>query len=342
MVLSVQYLRGLAAFMVLLEHVGLKSSQYSGNVLSSWHVGGAGVDLFFLISGFIMCHTTAEKHQTAGASRQFFWRRITRIIPLYWLVTCLALIVYLIMPGQVNSTSGGTDLIASYFLLPSEQSYLVANGWTLRYEFLFYAIFMLGLWFSRGLGNVVVIGLLVFAAGFGFLQPQSGVWAKFVTDQLLLEFACGMLLYHYAQYATRLPMMLLMSMVGVGLGALLAVNQGVQTGIRVVDFGLPMLLIMGGALGLEKELQQRPVNFLKSLGDSSYAMYLIHPFALAGGAMVLGKLGLSHVLGGWLFVSVLLVGSVVAGYLLYQFVEKPMTRFLHKRPVATDLKQQNA
>ena len=50
MVLSVQYLRGLAAFMVLLEHVGLKSSQYSGNVLSGWHVGGAGVDLFFLIS----------------------------------------------------------------------------------------------------------------------------------------------------------------------------------------------------------------------------------------------------------------------------------------------------
>ena len=61
MVLSVQYLRGLAAFMVLLEHVGLKSSQYSGNVLSSWHVGGAGVDLFFVISGFIMVYVVWDR-----------------------------------------------------------------------------------------------------------------------------------------------------------------------------------------------------------------------------------------------------------------------------------------
>ena len=215
LVLSLQYLRGLAAFMVLIEHIGLKSEQQSANILSFWHVGGAGVDLFFLISGFIMCHTTAHKHQTAGASVQFIWRRIMRIIPLYWIVTCLALMVYWVVPSQVNSGSGA-DLIASYFLLPSEQVYLVANGWTLRFEFLFYFVFMLGLWLSRRMGNALVITLLITMVGFGVWKPQQGIWGEFLTHTLLLEFALGMLLYHSFERLKQLPMILLMGIIGLG------------------------------------------------------------------------------------------------------------------------------
>ena len=70
-----------------------------------------------------------------------------------------------------------------------------------------------------------------------------------------------------------------------------------------------MFFIMSGALGLETLLKKRPINFLQQVGDSSYAMYLIHPFALAGGAMVLGKLGLSSMMGGWLFVLALVFAS---------------------------------
>jgi len=334
-VLSLQYLRALAAFMVLMEHVGMKSAQHSENVLSGWHVGGAGVDLFFLISGFIMCYTTANKHQTVGASRQFLWRRVTRIIPLYWIVTCLGLLVYLVMPAQVNG-GAGADIIQSYLLLPSEKPYLVANGWTLRFEFLFYGVFMLGLLLNRRLGNLSVIATLIVMVGFGLWHVQQSIWGIFLTSELLLEFAFGMLLYHNFERLKQLSMVTLIVILGVGIGALLAVNQGPQVGSRVIDFGLPMVFIMAGVLGLEKLLQERPINFLKMMGDTSYAMYLIHPFALAGGAMVLSKLGLSGLLGGWFLVAVLLIASLVAGYLLYEWVEKPIAKFINKRPAVKD------
>jgi peptidoglycan/LPS O-acetylase OafA/YrhL len=242
------------------------------------------------------------------------------------------------MPSQVNS-GGGADLIASYFLLPSEQSYLVANGWTLRFEFLFYFVFMLGLLLNRKLGNTLVIAVLLLMVGFGIWKPSSGIWGDFLTNSLLLEFAFGMLLYHSFERLKQLPSALLMVFIGIGIGALLAVNQGVNSNIRVIDFGIPMLFIMAGVLGIEQSLQKYPIAFFKVLGDTSYAMYLIHPFALAGGAMVLSKLGLSHFLGGWFFVLVLLIGSLLAGYLLYQWVEKPIAKLLKKRSDATKPKQ---
>jgi peptidoglycan/LPS O-acetylase OafA/YrhL len=274
----------------LLEHVGFKSAQYSTDLFSGFHVGGGGVDLFFLISGFIMCHTTANKHQTKGAAAQFIWRRVTRILPLYWLITCFALLVYLMMPGQINSNSGGTDLVASYLLLPTDQVYLVSNGWTLSYEFLFYAVFMLGLFFTRGVGTVLVIALLLMMVIIGMVNPQATVWGDFLTKVLLLEFILGMLVYYYYQHIKQLPLALCAVLIGLGIGALLAVNQGIRSGNHVIDEGLPMVLILVGALGLEPLLQKRPSEFLKSLGDSSYAMYQVHTFVLAAGAMILSKL----------------------------------------------------
>ncbi|RVU86642.1 acyltransferase [Leucothrix sargassi] len=334
MVLSVQYLRGIAAAMVLLEHIALKSSQYSTGVLSGWHVGGAGVDLFFLISGFIMCHTMAHKHQQVGAARTFLWRRVLRIIPLYWIVTCLALTAYVLMPSQVNSSGGSTDLFASFFLLPTSGVYLVANGWTLSYEFLFYGLFTLGLLFSRSVGSLLVVTLLMMLALFGFAQPQTSVWGMFLTNQLLIEFAAGMGLCYFLKQINRLPPMMMPMLIGTGLGALLAVNQGIRTDVRVIDYGVPMLLIMAGALGLEGSLRQAPSRLLNALGDSSYAMYLIHPFVLVVGAKLMSKFGLSATLNGWFFVGFLYIASIVSGWLLFRYVETTIANSIKKQSFA--------
>ena len=331
MVLSVQYLRGIAALMVLLEHVGLKSAQYSTNSLSGWHMGGAGVDLFFLISGFIMCHTGESKHQQRGAAGQFLWRRVLRIIPLYWLVTCAALVIFIIAPEKINSQGGETGILASYFLLPTDQLYLVSNGWTLRYEFLFYLIFMLGLFFSKNFGRLFVAGLIITMVSMGQWLAPSSAPGRFISDPLLLEFIGGMLLYvAYSHYQHLRPPRIILSaiFIGLALGGLLAVNQGIRSGIRIVDFGTPMIFLMAGALCLEPILKKRTIGFLKMLGDSSFAMYLVHPFVLAGGAMVLNKLNLNMMMGGTVFIAALLVLSILAGYLVYEIVEKNIGRYL--------------
>jgi exopolysaccharide production protein ExoZ len=102
---SIQIMRGIASLLVLLNHISVKGYQYGNGALKGFSVGGAGVDLFFIISGYIM-------DQRLNFS-QFIIRRIKRIIPLYWLVTTIALIVYLYKPNLINSSGGKTGILVS-------------------------------------------------------------------------------------------------------------------------------------------------------------------------------------------------------------------------------------
>ena len=95
-----------------------------------------------------------------------------------------------------------------------------------------------------------------------------------------------------------------------------------------------MLLIMAGALGLEQVLQKRPNTLLSMFGDTSYSMYLIHPFVLVAGMMVMNKLGLSNILGGWFCVIVLFIGSTLAGWVLYEYVETNIAKYIKKQSVS--------
>ncbi|WP_313159776.1 acyltransferase family protein, partial [Mixta calida] len=138
MIISVQLLRALAAIMVVMHHITIKAGQYHNNALSGFHIGEFGVDLFFIISGYIMCYTTEGKKIVPWV---FIQRRIKRIIPLYWVMTAIALAVYLVAPAMVNASGGETSILASWTLFPLGKKLLVNNGWTLSYEFLFYLTF---------------------------------------------------------------------------------------------------------------------------------------------------------------------------------------------------------
>ncbi|MEI8622584.1 acyltransferase [Pseudoalteromonas sp. B129b] len=143
MYLSIQYLRALAALMVLLTHTSFKLENNGSDLLSWFNIGGYGVDLFFIISGFIMCLTVQDKKINFTT---FMKQRVIRIIPLYWLMTSVALIIFFINPSLVNSSGGVTSIISSYLLIPDGTKYLVNNGWTLSYEFfstLFFLFFYL-------------------------------------------------------------------------------------------------------------------------------------------------------------------------------------------------------
>ena len=103
MLYSVQFLRGIAALMVVISHTSFKGQQYSVDTLQWYHIGGSGVDLFFIISGFIMCYTTYNKKVNF---LNFMRNRFIRIIPLYWVLSFFALIVFLISPNLINSSGG--------------------------------------------------------------------------------------------------------------------------------------------------------------------------------------------------------------------------------------------
>lgn len=325
---SIQYLRALAAAMVLLHHVAWKGAQHGSDPLAWFTFGGAGVDLFFIISGYIMCEATDGR--TVDVPR-FLKARFFRIIPLYWLLSVAALAAFLLMPDKVNSSGGNTDVLASFVLWPSGDKYLIQNGWTLSYEFFFYGLFALGLAAGRH-GYTVTIGLILALVGAGWvLQPQAVGWA-FLTNAILLEFAMGIgafLLLRHGLKPGLAGSLLLMACALTGL--FWAGELGPQDN-RALSYGLPCLALFMAVRGLEGRTLRFDRSLAgtlgKALGDSSYSMYLAHPFFLVAAVWLLARAGLTH--HSSLLIGILFAGSLIAGWCCYRWVEQPLARLINQ------------
>ena len=336
MVVSIQYLRGIAAMLVVFQHVARKAGQYADDPLAWFRVGGAGVDIFFIISGFIMCHTTSGATGSPARVIDFLKRRAIRILPLYWLLSLVALAAMFIKPELVNSAGAETRIFESFLLLPVQGVYLIANGWTLSYEFFFYFIFAIGMLFEEKIGRALSAALLGLLVTLGTLISFGTPAMRFCTDPMLAEFILGMGLYHFHRRCPRLPTAIAGIFIIAGALLLRQANAAPVTSIRVIDYGLPAILMCTGLVGLEPVIRARKINALESLGDISYSLYLVHPFALSFVSLVFQKAHLLKPGWTWIFPAALAASSVLAGWLCYEFIEKPLgtlaKRILTGRP----------
>ncbi len=335
MILSIQYLRGLAALLVLLSHAAWKGKQYAGDPLGWFHIGAAGVDIFFVISGFVMCHTTRVKNDNPWAVAHFLGRRFSRILPLYWTLSTVALLVFLLVPSVINSAGGKTDILKSFLLIPSQDRFLIEAGWTLSYEFFFYVIFALGLLRSGIVGHVLTCSaLMALFLGGRLLESASATEAQgtmfaFVTDAILLNFVFGIALYHLHRHKV-LPLRWVWLVLLSGFIWLVAVNQGLLNfHFRCVRYGVPAFLVCWGLIRLEDILRRAPSNVASYIGDASYSIYLLHPFALALVAIMLKQFGLLS--PGWLFLLISVAVSLVSGLVCYALIEKPMLNYFRPK-----------
>ncbi len=143
---NIQLLRALAALSVVITHTLHETGAHEQTLNL-----GFGVDVFFVISGFIMAQTSLREFGMAGAPLRFFLRRLARVAPIYWLLTTLMLAGSLIAPSLLNVPTGGLGhIVASYLFIPDargagEMRPVLALGWTLNYEMFFYALFSLAL-----------------------------------------------------------------------------------------------------------------------------------------------------------------------------------------------------
>ncbi len=259
---------------------------------------------------------------------QFIIARIKRIIPLYWLLTTLSLGVYLLWPEKVNSSAkNGTDILASYFLLPTDATYLLAVGWTLSFEFYFYLIFSLGMLCSVNYRYVLPIFVLLSVSILGFIiQPESAA-VVFFTNSLVLEFIFGILIFiAFQRYSFPPP---ILSSVLFIAGTALLLSNGFNDLPRFIHYGIPCLLIFIGLLGTESYLSTHPrlKKICHFLGDSSYSLYLSHPFTLVITAIIFSKIGLNEY--GIVFILLLTLSSVLAGYLCYIICEQRLNKLIN-------------
>jgi exopolysaccharide production protein ExoZ len=268
---GIQVLRAVAAIMVVIEH-----SRYAvpGGEAAFSHFFASGVDIFFVISGFVMALTTGASDQNIsfwdGRSEAllFLRKRVARIVPLYWLATL----------WTTRRELPDLNLAKDFLFIPRwnpafPDSILpsVVQGWTLNYEMFFYALFSASMLF-RAKRSLVLISALVAISLLAFV-PGEGIYQRFYTNNIILEFGIGVVLFQLIKFTAypqwRRSVFVVLMLVGF---ALLMI--GYSHAPRFLTQGLPSALIVWASFGACKGWLQ--VGLLKKLGDASYAIYLFH------------------------------------------------------------------
>jgi exopolysaccharide production protein ExoZ len=318
---SIQYLRALAALGVVVFHA-LESSPYR------FEIGQAGVDVFFVISGFIMASLMLGRE---GDPLTFAWRRLVRIVPLYWATTFAALVVAWLKPSFFYRMDASLENAAlSMLFIPHTSaaggvSPVLWQGWTLEYEMFFYLLCALALLLpSRRL--VALGAALVALVVVGLVVQPAGPIALAYTNPLLLEFGAGVLLaLAWRQRWLRAFWLGAGALAaGVGVYALQQAGLAPVTGARIIDWGVPALLIVAGALAMEGGGRMPRSRFGLLVGDASYSLYLTHGFAVSGFLWFFPETPLP------LRVAACVIGAVTAAIATYLLFEKPVTEFLKR------------
>ncbi len=164
---GVQAARGVAAMLVLAYHCGrmLSLRQYVGHVPLGdvFEFGHAGVDFFFVLSGFIITYVHRTDLGRPKCLPRYAWRRLSRIVPMYWIVSVLALLLAVDLPEKMAQVTP-THVLASFLFVPHGREPLLGVGWTLEHEMLFYVAFGLAIvWRRLGPPLAAVAGLLALA-----------------------------------------------------------------------------------------------------------------------------------------------------------------------------------
>lgn len=331
---NLQVLRGVAAFLIVIYHVQPLLNRLYAQSLHS-HSAIVGVDIFFVLSGFVMFYSNPEPQP--GAAGRFLVQRFFRIVPLYWLATAAIIAFFLIGYRPVGLHALSPRIVAeSLAFIPSSfpqgrHDLILTVGWTLMFELFFYLSFALtfGL---RSLEKSFAILTAAFLALslFGQMVHPLPSLLEFYTSPIMLEFLFGAALaLLYLRWSRPAPQWLPVA----GLSLLLAgfaasfaqdaahVPLPNKHDLRFLVLGLPALLVVAGTLAMERGGWVLKQRFFVELGAASYALYLFHPLILQIAVTVVKPvLPASPAVAGIVAVT----ACVGAAFAIHWWVEQPI------------------
>jgi exopolysaccharide production protein ExoZ len=342
---GIQLLRGIAAVGVVFTHSitrismtfpGLSErSLFRTAAGGQWTIGDAGVDLFFVISGFIMLYSHSNDFGQPRASLKFMIKRARRILPLYWLITTAALLMLLIVPQLPDKQlrwSNFAWIVSCYLLIPFPSpsrviAPVVGVGWTLIYEMFFYFLFAVALQMRMTLGLFclsLVIGLLV---ALGAALKPAAPELRFFTSPLLLDFLAGLWICRWVSDRKQL---------GRGYGkwilffcalclAVTAVFPPPESGFyRLLAWGVPAALTVYTIYNFDFR-DSRVWSGIKVFGDASYSIYLIQFLSLPALGVLFRVFGM-RVLPFDVGVIVMTTAATIFGIFCWRLIERPLGR----------------
>jgi exopolysaccharide production protein ExoZ len=281
---SIQYLRAFAALSVLITHA-LQWPIGEAN-FALLRTGRLGVEVFFVISGFIM---TLIAGDSVFRPERFLGRRALRIVPAYWAATFLVVALALALPSQFRSTVPTVEgLIKSLLFIPSQdpKAPLLGLGWTLDFEAFFYVVFA-SLFFLRSeLRTLVLCALFAALMAIGLCLRNPSDVEAFYTSMSLIGFCGGTLVAQLYRHGWLTPHSAVRhALIGAMLVLLVAFyfapwEYADSAPVHVLMTITAVSIVL---LGLQIEVAGLlpRVATLKYLGDASYSLYLFHLFPLA-------------------------------------------------------------
>jgi peptidoglycan/LPS O-acetylase OafA/YrhL len=339
MLKSIQLLRAIAAISIVLNHY----ASYAFGI----DVGGFGVDIFFIISGFIIAYIVSR--DTNG----FLVKRIIRILPLYMIATLMITGIILIFPNLINNAQVSfSTIIKSLLFIPyklGNSGPILVQGWTLNFEMFFYlvmAICILVIKRKKYLSIICAVILLLFISLLTLINIDSYI-LSFYRNGLLPEFIYGLLLYQgYAYYDKRVyipPLIqskllkmiisicaliiILLSLLYLFLGDIYEIQFSKN---RNINYGVPCLMFVIAVLSLENHINNSFfIRFGIKLGDASFAMYLFHPFIIYFFQRVIFT-RMTIILPGIELIKLIISLSmtIFVSILIYRLVDKPIQNIL--------------
>jgi exopolysaccharide production protein ExoZ len=327
---SIQALRAIAALLVFWGHAILTLNPEEAAEFPRLY-GPFGVDLFFVISGFVMVYSSERLFGRPGAPIKFFARRLARVVPLYWAAT--AILVWFVVPYASTKAVLGSLFFAPH--LPVEAPLLFV-GWTLIFEMLFYAVFAIALFAKRRFA--VVAGATVFLISFVLLGPAqapTGLWSPpassglaYVADPIVFEFVFGMIIALAYRAGVRLSIWTTIGSIAVGCIWFAATIDSLP---RPYSAGITAALIVAGmSLSSLPSPKSRVIRGVVFLGDMSYALYLTHLLSFSFVAWIVAKLAINPAGHAWTYFAATLATGLLIAAATYLMVEKPTTKFLKR------------
>ena len=323
---AIQGLRAFAALLIVIHHGQAEVAALADRAgLAFAPVAGlpwpAGVDVFFVVSGFIIVHASAPLYGRPGGRARFLAHRVARLVPLYWLVTALYLALALAVPALLNGAGPLTPgtVAAAFLFWPVARpdgavQPLYGLGWGRGRAVA---------WLAAALAGLVALGLTV---------PDLPTPLAFWGSPIVLEFALWAALGLARARGLRLSPGPRLALAAAGVVSLAAAGDPDPLWRPLVYGGPALLLVAAAALGREAERRgNRITGAVVALGDASYALYLVHPFVLRATREIVLRLGLVPVLGPWGALGLMLGLSVLAALAVTRFVEAPLTRAVRRR-----------
>ncbi|KAB0491588.1 acyltransferase family protein [Pseudomonas psychrophila] len=324
---SIQLLRAVAAWLVVLHHYIqiVHGNQLNGPISKALHMYGAiGVDLFFIISGFVIYLSVVGRNVTPGV---FAVHRLARVVPAYWVFTFISAATFIIAPTFLPLTAfEPMFFLQSLLFIPAQNPSgigpypLITVGWTLNYEMAFYAVFLLSFYFPKKIQLLMVaLGLFLLCK---FVSRLGGDWS-FYGNKIIYEFLFGIItaIAYKKRWMHKLPTLGAVVMVLVATGMIIYYGQVVHSPIKS---GLPCAMIFFAAVSLERFSPKS--GLMSRLGDWSYSTYLCHILVMCCMMNVQEQLNLSDAVT---FILIIM-GIVAVSYSSFRWIEKPISDLVKK------------